>query len=845
MGRNRADKKKERRKKFTKVICNLSEKEKKGMRKTGILTLALMMCLSSVQGIHAVEQQDQTLDQIELETEEINISKTTMYQFDVKAETSWKVSVGDDVSNWMKNSDGSEAFSGSEDIAVIQSKNDKVITIAVDASKITKYTNASDDYDLYIKPDNDALNTDATCIKIGEYVVPHMTIESHIFGSAYTYSKSTLKEALKEVVDYGDTSATISLDMEGLDNDQIDSNNATIRLMEGDGYYVNEYIFQATSLVNPWIDGQTTYALQAGDLEIDRSVYDLKDTNSGREWSCLGGDGSGLYRFHFMLEGVTYCGLPLPSKEFQGHVQIYGQDFVGLAGMTFKNGMNVEAEMISLSQRGMSVPQESEPVWTWIGDGNQPILCDDLADDFYITWPEGTNASDLKKQDISIVLTNSYGDVFTLNEDEFEINTSASETQIAVTLLYLPNTPVYTQMKISVNASSASSEKIYDIASVYVHETQQGGGGETKDGTVTAYSFYGLSNLNDASQIVSSCSYVLTYEDQGIVYYYGQDTNGNGILVEDLDKATSFDGNGVEDYNIQVINNTVYITSRPGSSAVKQVGNQTLTFTKKYSGGKLINPTDTSGLVCEDGYVLPNTNGWATHESWPWYEGLSSRWNKGWTGIDVQPEGSHFTVKVEKGASQQFTADAGETDVIWSIVGDTTDQNTKISENGVLTIGENETGNYFVVYAKAKNYTDTHDQGAVAINVIEKTIVVDKSELEDLVTRYQNIVKEDYTAQSYEAFASLYEQAKTMLTSDTVTQEEVDQLVNDLNAAYHALVKVDKEPQDTTPNDDSNDHQDDMTSPSTGDTTQMMLFLGLLLSSGCGIMLMRKKIRNQ
>ncbi|KAJ6110191.1 hypothetical protein N7486_002426 [Penicillium sp. IBT 16267x] len=55
-------------------------------------------------------------------------------------------------------------------------------------------------------------------------------------------------------------------------------------------------------------------------------------------------------------------------------------------------------------------------------------------------------------------------------------------------------------MTITVNGAQFKSVKqpvayltiTYDIASMYVHLAQQGGGGTTIDGTVTVYSFYDL-----------------------------------------------------------------------------------------------------------------------------------------------------------------------------------------------------------------------------------------------------------------------------------------------------------------------------------------------------------------
>lgn len=801
------------------------------MRKLGSIMTVFLLCVATLGNVKATKQ-DEISNTASLDTALISIaSASETYEVTIALQEPWQGQKNTDVTDWFVNYDGSYAFQGVDQVATIKELDGCKVTITIDASKITRYTNQSDDYDLYIK-----LAEEDTFLKVGDYAVPVIQINSELFGSAYTYSKSTLKEALDQSVSYGDRNAEIALQMDRLDNSLINSEKASIQLINGDGYYAKEYVLKATTLTQPWIDGKTTYALTTGDLELDRSLYPLTDRNSGREWSCLGGDGSGNYTFYLQLSGITYRGLPLPERTFQAQVHIYGQNFVGLAGMTFKDGMKIEADLQTLSQRGQQVIADTQPVWTWIGAGEQPILCDALADDFYITWPAEMDASTLTKQQISISLTNPYGDVFQLNEEEYEIQTASDETQIAVTLLYLPNVPVYTQMHICVDGEVKSTQT-YDIASVYVHETQQGGGGTTIDGTVTAYSFYGLRNLSEAKQIVSDCTYVLTYEEAGITKYYAEDSKGLGWLSENIEAAKIFDGN--EDCNIQVIDNTAYITTRVNATALKTIGEQELLFTKSYSGGRLLNPSDTKGLATEDGYVLPNTNGWATHESWPWYSALSTQWTKGWTGIDVQPEGSHFTVKVEKGSSQQFTADDGKTQVNWSIVGETTDENTKISTDGILTIGENEKGNNFVIYAIAKDYHDEHDQGAVAINVIEKTVAVDKHTLQQVIETYQDVKEADYTKESYQVFQAAYEKAMKMLASQTVTQEEVDAMITELHKAYAALSKVEETKEIEVA-------VKQPSTPDTGDTTRVNGWILLsLLGLGLGCFSKRKLMKKE
>ena len=306
--------------------------------------------------------------------------------------------------------------------------------------------------------------------------------------------------------------------------------------------------------------------------------------------------------------------------------------------------------------------------------------------------------------------------------------------------------------------------------------------------------------------------------------YYTEE-NGRGVLVADKSKAMQFDGSGKDDLNLQVIHNTVYVTSRVNATAEKKIDGNTLLFTKQYSGGKLLNPIDAIDLVCEPGYVIPETNGWATHESWPWYAGLSERWTKGWTGIDIQPEGSHFTVKVSKGGAQQFTADGTTNQVTWSIKGETTDPATTISADGLLFIGSHETATMFVVYAKAKDYKDNSNQGAVAIQVNEQQITIDKTALQELVNSYVDLDTSLYTDESYQAFLTAYEKAIMLLEADTVSQEAIDAMVVELKNVYDALAIIQEHNVEETTDSATR------STPDTGDTTTPFLFGGFAIVS--------------
>ena len=117
--------------------------------------------------------------------------------------------------------------------------------------------------------------------------VPTLTVESNIYGSFFNGTP----------LDFGDTKATLTLSMDGLDDELIDISEATVLLDEGDGYFPDEYIFTGTKLDGPFIDGQTTFTLRPDDLSFVNSA-------DGAGWTTLGGDGQGLYVYNFTVSGI-------------------------------------------------------------------------------------------------------------------------------------------------------------------------------------------------------------------------------------------------------------------------------------------------------------------------------------------------------------------------------------------------------------------------------------------------------------------------------------------------------------------------------------------------------------
>lgn len=228
------------------------------------------------------------------------------------------------------------------------------------------------------------------------------------------------------------TSARLVLKLSDLDDLKINSNNATVSLADGDGCFTSEYTLNSNKLTGSRKNGRSSYSLQQGDLAINTGGYLITDTNSGRGWTCLGGDGQGNYTFNLKVSGITYNGLPVGSQTFRVHIYIYGSDYTSGANETFGSGTTVEPILESLSKKVSDPPSRgTTPVYTWVGDDEKPNLAYDKADDIYITWPVGTGASALEAGDVHISLHSAQGDTLTLKEDRhFVINTSSGEMQI-------------------------------------------------------------------------------------------------------------------------------------------------------------------------------------------------------------------------------------------------------------------------------------------------------------------------------------------------------------------------------------------------------------------------------
>lgn len=677
-------------------------------------------------------------------TQSIVLQANCGYSWDVKDET--------DVTTWFVDCDGQSTFLQTGSVAQAASVNGTFLSIALDASKIAGF-NTNGPSTLSIQPPAGALSGGQsaytpTDVYVGSYTIPKLSIISTITGTAYTHAKSTLKEMFGVKVTYDPSDdAKVWLELPGIDDVKINSDNATVTLVGGDGYYTSEYTLNATTLAGAFVNGRTTYSLSEGDLEINTSVYPLKDIDSGREWSCLGGDGEGNYIFNLQLAGITYNGLPIAPQTFRIHIYIYGYNYgfnaTSDATVKYGNGTTVEPVIAPLSSKVESAPKAgATPVFTWVGEHDKPCLVDAVADDFYITWPSNVDASKLEACDITLTMLSVQGDSHTLAAGEdYVVSTSTTETQIAVTFLNWAFEPVFTTLNITVDpaalkgkhVSSAALSTSYDITSVYVYLAQQGGGGTMIDGTVTAYSYYGLANATNVNQLFTPVNYTLTTTVNGTTQYFDETSNSTGNLVDTLAAATTYDGSGVDDENLQLIGNTVWVTTRINVTATKTVNGSPVTFTKAYAGGASLTPSVVETyLAAAPGYIFPPAldtaelagvdadefnNTWIYHEKWAWQPKIQI----GFHGIDITPYTGKFEWTQAKGSSQQFTASAwlaqdaaAAADVSWVLYGNLS-SGTTLSSEGLLTVGANETATSVAVIVKSN--TDKSYNGIGTVNV--------------------------------------------------------------------------------------------------------------------------------
>lgn len=482
-----------------------------------------------------------------------------------------------------------------------------------------------------------------------------ITVTSSIVGLADTNNKSTLKETVYKSTGPGDTNiyyydesgnrvaypegteiageevtysgeATIQLtSTETIDDSKIDSSDAVISLVDGDGYYTDELVLKATTLDNQWDDGQTTYTLSEGDLEWSLGDYIVSDSNSGKEWSAFGGDGNGVYTFNLQVSGLKYDGQEVDAQTFKIQVYIYGRDATDMAEQ-----YNDLEDIVATEGSSGKTPSNTIQ-WTWEGSGDKPNLADNNSDNFYITWTKNNGIADLTNDDVSITLTSEYGDSLTLSDDDYQVFNHDNETQIALIYRNWASIPVYTEMTISVKTDDDTISQTYDIVSVYVNMVQSGGGATTIDGTVTAYSYYGIANLDSVNQVMNNAIYTLVSDDG---QYYVENKDGTSYLTSDESSATIFDASGEDETNQALIGNVAVITSRVNQTTTKTIDNSEITFTKKYNTSninKSYQEMREAGLEAADGYVFPEDSSGSS--MWAW----QAKFQYGWTLTTPKP----------------------------------------------------------------------------------------------------------------------------------------------------------------------------------------------------------------
>lgn len=485
-------------------------------------------------------------------------------------------------------------------------------------------------------------------------------IDSTIFGTADTEGFSTLKA-------YTDADLTVEgqkvtytgeavLDL-GADSD-IDISEAYVTLDDGDGYYLDDFIFNGGNNLTVQ-DGKVVYTLNTGDIEWNNYGYEVGE--GGMEWSCIGGNGNGEYVFNLSMHGVKVNGEELDAVPFRASVYIYGREFSSQSSPSNPNGSTwgaggyddiVLPEAVS-EELSEDVEVGEEPVWTWSGNSENtlPVFCDYETDNFYISWPEGADASTLTDEDVTITLYSQYGDVYVLTANsgeitfeenglsipngEYSVFASEATTQVAINMVYWPMAPVYNTMTIEVNTDKVDGcngevSQTYDIATVYANMVQAGGGLDIST-TVTAVNAYGIGNIEELSvdDVFAPVTYYYSYsEGEGReaqeVYFLIDNGDGTYTVTENKDEATVFDS---EETNVQLLGHNIFTTDNAGTVDAEYDGTS-YTFSRNFNFGHAA----ASNLIVSEsmepaaGYVMTAKGSYDDHQRWGWLYFN----NKGW-----------------------------------------------------------------------------------------------------------------------------------------------------------------------------------------------------------------------
>jgi hypothetical protein len=534
-----------------------------------------------------------------LNADEVNIQDTGLYTIRLKAKTGWQFDIPDntDVTSWIVDADNQPLFGNATGIALAVNAEDFELDVTIDASKIEGFsTNGADT--IYVRPsganpmvvegDNKGMYN-ASTLKAGTYTLPSVEVIGTIEGESASGEYSLTE-----------TSVVIALQLDNIDDSLIDSSNASVSLLQGDGYILEDYPFENTPLTGEWTDGKLTFTVDPEQLTGN--------------YSPMGGDGNGNYYINLGISGLSYNGLPLADTSFRAHIYAYGRTFT-IEGIG-------------------SLISDTQPEWSTDSENGIPVLCDSYPDFLNITWPVNFDASSLTTEDFTITLKGDYGDklVLTPGTDYFLETTEAGRTVIDVNYIYWAYTPVYKTMTVDVNTDNLVWDETmyevknishdYDIASVYAYSVMSGG----MEGT-QAWTYYGLDGFENWEQCFKIPTYTLTMtSEDGSTIYYTEDEAGNGAFTDMADEAMKFDSR--EDNNCRVIDNTAYFDRVYDQTQDVEVNGQTYTLDKVYSNADnmTLQPDECTGVTAERGYIIGN--GWMMHSRWPWQNFL----NEGYQG---------------------------------------------------------------------------------------------------------------------------------------------------------------------------------------------------------------------
>ncbi|MCD8337489.1 MAG: hypothetical protein LUD18_09485 [Lachnospiraceae bacterium] len=505
----------------------------------------------------------------------------------------WNISENMDVTSWLVTEDGSPAFNETYGVAKahlvygpFEGEDEDValeLEITIDTSAITGFAE-NGSYDLYIMPtgkstiwvcgENHGQYVD--CMEqIGTVEIPTVTVDGLFEQENGELTNDTV---------------SITLEKEDLDVSLLDISAAEVVVLEGSAYDYEEYGIDAV-VNDDWEDGTGT---------VTASAFE-------GSFGMQGGDGNGHYNLRIGVTGITYNGLTLGDIVVRTDIYAYGRTF--------------------LSDNG-SLIWYAEPEWD--SEDEIPVLCDVYPDTFTVTWPVGMDASALTAEDVTITMVSEYDDELVLSADtDYLINASSYETEIVTTYIYWAYMPVYTTLRIEINTDNIVRDELmyadtevfsheYEIASVYVYSEMGGGQLDGAQG----WTYYGFANLTDASQVFYPATYTLTYTDEdGNVWYYAEDEDGAGYLVDEEIYAVAF--NCDEEAQVCLIGQTVnYVRPYGGDETpteVKAVDGEEITFEKIYVYCEVLPRTIEDldpDLELLPGYALGE--GWEDHLKWSW-----------------------------------------------------------------------------------------------------------------------------------------------------------------------------------------------------------------------------------